>query len=163
MAEEFRTPQSANEALLQNILGAENEIREPQSVTEYYLKKIWEEGTGGGDLYYHNIRLYYGSACVAQVTIVNSVANKFTKSTLLGWFIDNGFDRQGNMYNATGFAYQADNGLLYETISGIYASNDKIAVETNKVIINETFPTGIITNRVISVSNWSVNDTVIKI
>lgn len=48
MAEEFRTPQSANEALLQNILGAENEIREPQSWTEYYLKKIWEEGTGGG-------------------------------------------------------------------------------------------------------------------
>lgn len=51
MAEEFRTPQSANEALLQNILGAENEIREPQSVTEYYLKKIWEEGTGGGDFF----------------------------------------------------------------------------------------------------------------
>lgn len=40
----FRDPQSANEALLQNILGAENEIREPQSVIETLLKEIWEGG-----------------------------------------------------------------------------------------------------------------------
>lgn len=48
MAENFREPQSANEALLQNILGAQNETREPQSVTEYYLQKILEQGGGGG-------------------------------------------------------------------------------------------------------------------
>lgn len=40
----FRTPQSANEALLQNILGADNPIREPQSVIETLLKEILDGG-----------------------------------------------------------------------------------------------------------------------
>lgn len=62
MAENFRDPQSANEALLQNLLGAENEIREPQSVTEYYLKRILEEGGGGG-----------GTEVVANPTIPSGV------------------------------------------------------------------------------------------
>lgn len=44
----YREPQSANEAALQNILGEQNELREPQSVTEFYLKEILEKGGGGG-------------------------------------------------------------------------------------------------------------------
>lgn len=70
MAEEFRTPQSANEAILQNILGAENILRAPesrveklllailgedittdppQSVIEDLLLQIKEQGIGGVD------------------------------------------------------------------------------------------------------------------
>lgn len=50
MAGNFRDPQSANEAILQNILGEDNELREPQSVTEFYLQKILEQGGGGSAL-----------------------------------------------------------------------------------------------------------------
>lgn len=69
MAEEFRTPQSANEAALQNWAGADNELRAPQSrieklllailgedvtpdppqiVNEELLTQILEQGGGGG-------------------------------------------------------------------------------------------------------------------
>lgn len=43
MAEEFRTPQSANEALLQNWVGADNELRAPQSRIEKLLLAILGE------------------------------------------------------------------------------------------------------------------------
>lgn len=70
MAEEFRTPQSANEAALQNWAGADNELRAPQSrieklllailgedvtpdppqsVNEELLTQILEQGGGGKD------------------------------------------------------------------------------------------------------------------
>lgn len=42
MSNEFRTPQSANEAILQNILGADNELRAPQSRIEKLLIEISE-------------------------------------------------------------------------------------------------------------------------
>ena len=44
MSEEFDTPKSRVEAILQNILGAENVLPPPQSRIEYYLQKILEEG-----------------------------------------------------------------------------------------------------------------------
>ena len=40
MSEEFNEPQSRNEAILQNILGAENEIETPQSRNEAILQAI---------------------------------------------------------------------------------------------------------------------------
>lgn len=55
MGNKYRDPQSPNEAILQNILGEENELREPRSVTEYYLQEILKQGGGGGKLYAHNI------------------------------------------------------------------------------------------------------------
>lgn len=42
---DFDTPQSRNEAILQNILGADNELEEPQSRIEELLQEILEEGT----------------------------------------------------------------------------------------------------------------------
>lgn len=48
MSEEFETPRSRVEAILQNMLGAENVLPPPQSRIEYYLLKILEEGIGGG-------------------------------------------------------------------------------------------------------------------
>lgn len=44
MPNEFDTPQSRVEAILQNMLGAENELPPPKSRIEYYLQKILEEG-----------------------------------------------------------------------------------------------------------------------
>jgi hypothetical protein len=44
-------PQSRNEVLLMNMLGATYEVEEPQSRVEYLLKEILENGgTGGGDV-----------------------------------------------------------------------------------------------------------------
>ena len=40
MSEEFNEPQSRNEAILQNILGAENELETPQSRNEAILQAI---------------------------------------------------------------------------------------------------------------------------
>lgn len=45
MSEEFETPRSRVEAILQNMLGAENVLPPPQSRIEYYLQKILEEGS----------------------------------------------------------------------------------------------------------------------
>lgn len=44
----FDAPQSRNEAILQNMLGAENELEPPQSRVEGLLQQILEEGGGGG-------------------------------------------------------------------------------------------------------------------
>lgn len=41
---EFDTPQSRNEAILQNILGADNTLGEPQSRIEALLMMIYEAG-----------------------------------------------------------------------------------------------------------------------
>lgn len=44
-------PQSRNEVLLMNMLGATYEVEDPQSRIEYLLKEILENGgTGGGDV-----------------------------------------------------------------------------------------------------------------
>lgn len=44
----FNRPQSRNEAILQNMLGANNVIGAPQSRIEELLIKILENGGGGG-------------------------------------------------------------------------------------------------------------------
>lgn len=44
----FDAPQSRNEAILQNILGANNVLGEPQSRIEALLMQILEQGGGGG-------------------------------------------------------------------------------------------------------------------
>lgn len=47
--EEFNTPESRNEAILQNILGADNELVPPQSRIETLLQLLLKELGGGGD------------------------------------------------------------------------------------------------------------------
>ena len=44
----FDAPQSRNEAILQNILGANNVLGEPQSRIEALLMQILDQGGGGG-------------------------------------------------------------------------------------------------------------------
>lgn len=48
--EEFNTPESRNEAILQNILGADNELVPPQSRIETLLQLLLKELGGGGDV-----------------------------------------------------------------------------------------------------------------
>lgn len=48
MADEFDEPQSRIEAILQNMLGANNELEEPQSRNEALLQQILEQGGTGG-------------------------------------------------------------------------------------------------------------------
>lgn len=48
MSTTFDAPQSRNEAILQNMLGANNTLEEPQSRIEELLQDILEEGIGGG-------------------------------------------------------------------------------------------------------------------
>ena len=44
----FPKPQSRNEAILQNMLGADNVLEPPQSRIEALLQEILESGGGGG-------------------------------------------------------------------------------------------------------------------
>lgn len=44
----FGKPQSRNEAILQNMLGANNQLEPPQSRIEELLTEILENGGGGG-------------------------------------------------------------------------------------------------------------------
>lgn len=44
----FPKPQSRNEAILQNMLGADNVLEPPQSRVEALLQEILENGGGGG-------------------------------------------------------------------------------------------------------------------
>lgn len=46
---EFNAPESRNEAILQNILGADNELQPPQSRIEVLLQLLLKELGGGGD------------------------------------------------------------------------------------------------------------------
>ena len=53
MTYDFGEPQSRNEAILQNMLGAENEILPPMSRIEELLIDLWEElqEMGGSSVY----------------------------------------------------------------------------------------------------------------
>lgn len=58
---EFDTPQSRNEAILQNILGASNDLEPPQSRIEVLLLALLEELGGGGSEEVPKV-FFYGSA-----------------------------------------------------------------------------------------------------
>ena len=47
---DFEQPQSRNEAILQNILGADNQLLQPQSRIETLLQQLLQELGGGGDV-----------------------------------------------------------------------------------------------------------------
>ena len=47
---DFLEPESRNEAILQNMLGADNELVAPQSRIEYLLQEILEQGGTGGEV-----------------------------------------------------------------------------------------------------------------
>ena len=77
MTYDFGEPQSRNEAILQNILGADNEILPPVSRIEELLIDILEQGGGGslpsgtaeGDI------LYWTGSAWAAGAITNVITN----------------------------------------------------------------------------------------
>ena len=65
----FDAPQSRNEAILQNMLGANNEIGEPQSRIEALLIQILETGGGGGGGGTTNYNLLQNKPQIGGVTL----------------------------------------------------------------------------------------------
>lgn len=72
MSEEFETPRSRVEAILQNMLGAENVLPPPKSRIEYYLQKILEEGGGSSTFKTFNSDWVTDSTTAAFCASVNS-------------------------------------------------------------------------------------------
>lgn len=72
---EFNTPESRNEAILQNILGADNELVPPQSRIETLLQLLLEELEGGSS------EVVVDNAL--SKTSINPVQNKVVSANLL--------------------------------------------------------------------------------
>lgn len=72
---EFNTPESRNEAILQNILGADNELVPPQSRIEVLLQLLLEELEGGSS------EVVVDNAL--SKTSINPVQNKVVTANLL--------------------------------------------------------------------------------
>lgn len=131
MAEEFDAPQSRNEAILQNMLGAENELPAPQSRIEELLQQILEQGSGGGKKYVHNIYIAESGTYKKDlmVQIISSDGATFDRETLAGFLVDNGFNGlNGNdnaLLPATGWV-QPDSSNSAEVI-GIFALSAGLA------------------------------------
>lgn len=58
MPNEFEKPQSRNESILQNMLGAKNELVAPESRIEALLQMILEQGSGGASFVQKGSWLY---------------------------------------------------------------------------------------------------------
>ena len=76
MAENFDAPHSRVEAILQNMLGAENELDYPHSRTEDLLHQILDQGGGGGGtkLYKHTITVRGNTTFVITAISLKSTA-----------------------------------------------------------------------------------------
>lgn len=75
----FPKPQSRNEAILQNMLGADNVLEPPQSRVEALLQEILNSGGGGGGTtnYEHldNLPQINGTELKGDMTLGLSVTN----------------------------------------------------------------------------------------
>lgn len=99
MPETFDAPQSRNEEILQNILGAENELGDPQSRIEELLQEILEQGSGGGKKQYrHNIFLFgSGKSGSARITsritfaIINDQSTEMDANSINEYLVEKGF------------------------------------------------------------------------
>lgn len=133
MAEEFRTPQSANEAILQNMLGAENELREPQSVVEDLLQQILEQGQGGGgDLYAHNIKFKRPDSLIFSALIVERSGVPFTIQSLRDYLINNNLTTINAGIPANGSSFDSTNGVF--STRTMYAQSNTVAVNCFKFL-----------------------------
>lgn len=118
MANEFDAPQSANEAILQNMLGADNELREPQSRIETLLLMLLEQGGGGEKKYLHNIILSEfgtGAAYTSEINVllVTTDSEKYTTGEDIRKIL---FSNYEGMICATGWVDSETNGDNCEVI-----------------------------------------------
>lgn len=78
---EFETPESRNEAILQNILGADNELQAPQSRIESYLQLILAMLGGGGDA--TEVEVAYKILNKQNISIVHSSQSRANYNSYL--------------------------------------------------------------------------------
>jgi hypothetical protein len=152
---EFDAPQSRNEAILQNMLGANNTLPAPQSRIEELLQQILEQGSGGEKKYLHSCKYivrriegqkFYVDAEI-NALIVNDSPNMIAGSSLVNYIKS----LSSPLLNATGFLnLENDKGIVYsltavDTNLGVgYYDESDYHMKTKMFVPNELFATDIV-------------------
>lgn len=117
---DFEQPQSRNEAILQNILGADNQLAEPQSRIETLLQLLLQELGGGGDvatpeigykiLNKQNISIVHGSQSRANF-------NSYLILTQVGIIYVKVVDGVVTAENLAGYTYTVSGSVSNQTVN----------------------------------------------
>ena len=116
----FEQPQSRNEAILQNILGADNQLAEPQSRIEMLLQLLLQELGGGGDvaapeigykiLNKQNISIVHGSESRANY-------NSYLILTQMGIVYVKVVNGEVSAENLAGYSYTVSGSVSNQTVN----------------------------------------------
>ena len=117
---EFETPESRNEAILQNILGADNELQAPQSRIESYLQMILAMLGGGGDA--TEVEVAYKILNKQNISIVHSSQsranyNSYLILTQMGIVYVKVVDGSVTAENLAGYTYTVSGSVSGQTVS----------------------------------------------
>lgn len=117
---EFETPESRNEAILQNILGADNELQAPQSRIESYLQMILAMLGGGGDA--TEVEVAYKILNKQNISIVHSSQsranyNSYLILTQIGIVYVKVVDGAVTAENLAGYTYTVSGSVSGQTVS----------------------------------------------
>ena len=117
---EFETPESRNEAILQNILGADNELQAPQSRIESYLQMILAMLGGGGDA--TEVEIAYKILNKQNISIVHSSQsranyNSYLILTQVGIVYVKVVDGTVTAENLAGYTYTVSGSVSGQTVS----------------------------------------------
>lgn len=117
---DFEQPQSRNEAILQNILGADNQLAEPQSRIETLLQLLLQELGGGGDvaapeigykiLNKQNISIAHGSESRAKY-------NSYLILTQMGIVYVKVVNGEVSAENLAGYTYTVSGSVSNQTVN----------------------------------------------
>ena len=117
---DFEQPQSRNEAILHNILGADNQLAEPQSRIETLLQLLLQELGGGGDvaapeigykiLNKQNISIVHGSQSRANF-------NSYLILTQVGIIYVKVVDGVVTAENLAGYTYTVSGSVSNQTVN----------------------------------------------
>lgn len=117
---EFETPESRNEAILQNILGADNELQAPQSRIESYLQMILAMLGGGGGA--TEVEVAYKILNKQNISIVHSSQsranyNSYLILTQIGIVYVKVVDGSVTAENLAGYTYTVSGSVSGQTVS----------------------------------------------
>lgn len=117
---DFEQPQSRNEAILQNILGADNQLLQPQSRIEILLQQLLQELGGGGDvaapeigykiLNKQNISIVHGSESRANY-------NSYLVLTQMGIVYVKVVNGEVSAENLAGYTYTVSGSVSNQTVN----------------------------------------------
>lgn len=120
MSETFDAPQSRNEAILQNILGADNQLLPPESRIEVLLQMLLEELDGSGS----------GTGVVVDSALSSTSTNPLQNKVIYD-NLETLFDNEAAIRNQ-----------LPATISGIEMNTDCAAMMTYGTDLNDIVTSG---------------------